>query len=134
MSKKDEYKYSTLASLSDKNSDPVHFYGTIVDASFPYKTDKRSVVTCRVVDHSLAKKGNVAEKDWVTVVFYAKNFEDLPIIQRIGDVIRVHRAEFHHHQGRKQLNVNLFYRGSWCLFVGNEKDQPLEPKVVNEDK
>lgn len=135
MSKKDEYKYSTLGSLNDKNTDPVHFYGTIVDASFPYKTDKRSVVTCRVIDHSLARKGGaVQEKDWVTVVFYAKNFEDLPIIQRIGDVIRVHRAEFHFHNDRKQLNVNLFYRGSWCLFVGNERDAPLEPKVVNENK
>jgi hypothetical protein len=135
MSKKDEYKYSTLASLNEKNTDPVHFYGTIVDASFPYKTDKRSVVTCRVVDASLAKKGGaVQEKDFVTVVFYAKNFEDLPIIQRIGDVIRVHRADFLFHNDRKQLNVNLFYRGSWCLFVGNEKDAPLEPKVVNENK
>jgi hypothetical protein len=132
MSKKDEYKYSNLNTLSEKNNDPVHFYGTVVDASFPYKTEKRSVVTCKVVDHSLAKKGQVHEKDWVTVVFYAKNFEDLPIIQRVGDIIRVHRAEFHYHNDRRQLNVNLFFRGSWCLFVGNDKDKPLEPKVVNE--
>lgn len=134
MSKKDEYKYSTLASLNDKSGDDIHFYATIVDASFPYKTEKRSVVTCKVVDHSLVKKGTVSEKDWVTVVFYAKSFEELPIIQRIGDVVRVHRAEFQHFHDRKQLNVNLFFKGSWCLFVGNEKDEPLEPKVVNEEK
>jgi len=133
-SKKDEYKYSTLASLNDKSGDDIHFYATIVDSSFPYRTEKRSVVTCKVVDHSLVKKGTVSEKDWVTVVFYAKNFEDLPIIQRIGDVLRVHRAEFQHFHDRKQLNVNLFFKGSWCLFVGNEKDEPLEPKVVNEEK
>jgi hypothetical protein len=132
--KKDEYKYSTLASLNDKTTDDVHFYATIVDSSFPYKTEKRSVVTCKVVDHSLVKKGTVSEKDWVTVVFYAKNFEELPIIQRVGDVLRVHRAEFQHFHDRKQLNVNLFFKGSWCLFVGNEKDEPLEPKVVNEEK
>jgi hypothetical protein len=134
MTKHDEYKYSTLASLNDKTTDDIHFYATIVDASFPYKTEKRSVVTCKVVDASLAKKGTVSEKDWVTVVFYAKNFDELPIIQRIGDVVRVHRAEFQHFHDRKQLNVNLFYKGSWCLFVGNEKDEPLEPKVVNEEK
>lgn len=134
MSKKDEYKYSTLASLNDKTTDDVHFYATVVDSSFPYTTDKRTVVTAKVVDHSLAKKGTVSEKDWVTVVFYAKNFEDLPIIQRVGDVIRVHRAQFQHYNDRKQLNVNLFYKGSWCLFIGNEKDEPLEPKVVNEEK
>lgn len=134
MAARDEYKYSTLASLNDKSGDNIHFYGTIVDASFPYKTEKRSVVTCKVVDHSLVKKGTVSEKDWVTVVFYAKNFEELPIIQRIGDIVRVHRAEFQHFHDRKQLNVNLFFKGSWCLFVGNEKDEPLEPKVVNEEK
>lgn len=134
MSKRDEYKYSTLASLNDKTTDDVHFYATVVDSSFPYTTDKRTVVTCKVVDHSLVKKGTVSEKDWVTVVFYAKNFEDLPIIQRVGDVIRVHRAQFQHFNDRKQLNVNLFYKGSWCLFIGNEKDEPLEPKVVNEEK
>ena len=134
MAKKDEYKYSTLASLNDKTTDDVHFYATVVDSSFPYTTDKRTVVTAKVVDHSLAKKGTVSEKDWVTVVFYAKSFEDLPIIQRVGDVIRVHRAQFQHYNDRKQLNVNLFYKGSWCLFIGNEKDEPLEPKVVNEEK
>jgi len=134
MSKKDEYKYSTLASLNDKSDDDVHFYATIVDSSFPYTTDKRTVVTAKVVDHSLAKKGTVSEKDWVTVVFYAKNFEDLPIIQRVGDILRVHRAQFQHYNDRKQLNVNLFYKGSWCLFNGHEKDEPLEPKVVNEEK
>lgn len=134
MSKKDEYKYSTLNLGKNAGDDPVHFYGVIVDASFPYKTEKRSVVSCKVVDHSLAKKGTVSEKDWVTVVFYAKNFEDLPIIQRIGDIIRVHRADFQHYNDRRQLNVNLYYRGSWCLFVGDDKDEPLEPKVVNEDK
>jgi hypothetical protein len=132
--KKEEYKYSTLASLSDKTTDDVHFYGTIVDSSFTYKTEKRSIVTCKVVDSSLVKKGTVSPKDWVTVVFYAKANEDLPIIQRIGDILRVHRAEFQHFNDQKQLNVNLFFKGSWCLFTGNEKDEPLEPKVVNEDK
>jgi hypothetical protein len=26
------------------------------------------------------------------VVIYAKRFEDLPLIRRVGDVIRIHRA------------------------------------------
>lgn len=134
MSKKDEYKYSNLSTLSDKIKDPIHFYGTIVDASFPYKTAQRHVVSCKVVDASLAKKGNVADKDFVTVVFYGKTFDDLPIMQRVGDIIRVHRAEFENHNDRKQLNVNMFFRSSWCLFIGNEKDKPNEPKVVNEEK
>ena len=134
MSKKDTYKYTTLAAADEKSTDPYHFYGVIVDASFPYKSENRYLMTCKVVDQSLVKKGKVSQKDWVNVVFYAKNSEDLPIIQRVGDVIRVHRAEFQYYNDRRQMNVNLYFRGSWCLFVGNTSDQPIEPKVVNEDK
>ena len=134
MSKKDSYKYSPLASTNDKSTDPIHFYGVIVDASFPYKTDSRYIQTCKVIDQSLAKKGKVAEKDWVTVVFYSKANEELPIIQRIGDIVRVHRAEFQYYNDRKQMNVNLYFRGAWCLFVGNTSQDPIEPKVVNEEK
>ena len=69
----------------------------IVDASFPYKTQARWVVSLRVVDQTLytksqSKTGDEAN-DSAQVVFYAKNFEDLPIAQRIGDIIRVHRAK-----------------------------------------
>lgn len=131
---KDEYKYTDLKTLSERTKGDVHFYGTVVDASFPYQTDKRWVVTAKVVDASLAKNGAIPAKNWVRVVFYAKKFEDLPIIQRIGDIVRVHRAEFQNFNDRKQLNVNLYYNSSWCLFAGNEKDEPLEPKVVNENK
>lgn len=50
----------------------------------------------KVVDSSLylrSQKGTGDESnDFAQVVFYAKNFEDLPIVQRLGDIIRVHRA------------------------------------------
>jgi len=69
----------------------------------------------------------------VNVVFFAKTFEDLPIIQRVGDIVRVHRARFQHHNDVRQLNVNMYYRSSWCLFIGNDGEAPLEPKVENED-
>lgn len=66
-------------------------------------------------------------------MFFAKTFEDLPIIQRVGDIVRVHRAQFQHYNDMKQLNVNMYYRSSWCLFIGNDGELPLEPKVENED-
>ena len=69
----------------------------------------------------------------MNVVFFAQNFEDLPIIQRVGDIVRVHRARFQHYNDAKQLNVNMYYRSSWCLFIGNDNEAPLEPKVENED-
>ena len=80
MASKDNYKYSSLASIDDKQSEPVHFYGCVVDSSFPYKSENRYLMTCKVIDMSLYHKKRISECDWVTVVFYAKVLEDLPII------------------------------------------------------
>lgn len=115
----------------ENDKDSSHFYGVVIDASFPYQTEKRYVVTCRVVDPSCVSKGG--KLNHVNVVFFAKTFEDLPIIQRVGDIVRVHRAKFQHYNDMKQLNVNMYYRSSWCLFIGSDTESPLEPKVENED-
>jgi hypothetical protein len=115
----------------ESEEDSFHFYGVVVDASFPYKTEKRYVVTCQVADASSILKGG--KLNTVNVVFFAKSFEDLPIIQRVGDIVRVHRAKFQHFNDTRQLNVNMYYRSSWCLFIGDDGEAPLEPKVENED-
>lgn len=115
----------------ESEDDHYHFYGVVIDASFPYQSEKRYVVTCKVADPSSVTKGG--KLNVVNVVFFSKSFEDLPIIQRVGDIIRVHRAKFQHYNDSKQLNVNMYYRSSWCLFIGNDNQAPLEPKVENED-
>jgi len=130
--KKDHYEYTELGNISKESKDDVyHFYGVVIDASFPYQTEKRYVVTCKVADPSCVGKGG--KLNHVNVVFFAKSFEELPIIQRVGDIVRVHRAQFQHYNDVKQLNVNMYYRSSWCLFIGDDKESPLEPKVENED-
>lgn len=115
----------------ESEEDAFHFYGVVIDASFPYQTEKRYVVSCKVADPSSVSKGG--KLSTVNVVFFAKTFEDLPIIQRVGDIVRVHRAKFQHYNDVRQLNVNMYYRSSWCLFIGSDGEAPLEPKVENED-
>jgi len=82
-------------------SDPQHIYAVIVDASFPYKTNKdKYICSLKVVDPSLnlkREKGTGDASDYATLILYAKRFEDLPIVTRIGDVIRVHRATLRLH-------------------------------------
>ena len=39
--------------------------------------------------------------DYSTLVLFANKFEDLPISQRIGDIIRVHRASYQIWKGQK---------------------------------
>lgn len=82
--------------------DLYHFYAVIVDASFPHKSFKsdRFICTIKIVDPSCnIDHEGVAEH--CTLVLFAKKFEDLPISQRIGDIIRVHRANCGIYKGVK---------------------------------
>jgi hypothetical protein len=109
-----------LGKASLTTPDPQHFYATIIDASFPYKTNQdKYICSLKVVDASLHvknQKGTGDGGDYATVVLYAKRFEDLPIVQRIGDVIRVHRATLRLYNHQRQFNASVFYNSSWALF------------------
>jgi hypothetical protein len=59
------------------------------------------------------------------LVLYAKRFEDLPIIHRIGDIIRVHRATLRLYNHSRQFNASIFYNSSWALFT-TDKKSPLQ--------
>lgn len=75
----------------------VNFYGVIVDASMPMKTaTQKYVTTLKLIDASLHTTGNEpnANFDHATAIIYAKRIEDCPVIQNIGDVIRIHRANY----------------------------------------
>jgi hypothetical protein len=102
-----------------------HFYGVVIDATFPYKTNSdRYICSLKVVDPSLylkSQKGTGDASDYATLVLYAKRFEDLPIIHRIGDIIRVHRATLRLYNGQRQFNANVFYNSSWALFSTDKK-------------
>jgi hypothetical protein len=62
------------------------------------------------------EKGQGEAADFATLVLYAKRFEDLPIITRLGDIIRVHRATLRIYNGQRQFNANIFYNSSWTIF------------------
>jgi hypothetical protein len=92
----------------------------IVDATFPYKVNAdRFICSLKVVDPTLHQKGAYA-----SVVIYANKFEDLPIVHRLGDIIRVHRANMRIYQNKRQFNVNMFYQSSYALF-STDKTSPL---------
>ena len=116
-----KYEYVELnkAPLSS-SSDQYHFYGVIIDATFPYKVSAdRFICSLKVVDPTLHQKGAYA-----SVVIYANKFEDLPIVHRLGDIIRIHRANMRIYQNRRQFNVNMFYQSSYALF-STDRQSPL---------
>jgi len=122
-----KYEYVELSKASLTSSDPCHFYGVIIDATFPYKANTdRFICSLKVVDPTLHQKGAYA-----TVVIYASKFEDLPIVHRLGDVIRVHRATMRIYQNKRQFNVNMFYQSSYALF-STDKLSPLGQSTSND--
>jgi hypothetical protein len=60
---------------------------------------------------------------------YASRFEDLPIVTRVGDIIRVHRAALRIYDSHKQFNVNCQFNGSWALFQTDKNNN--EPASYN---
>lgn len=115
--------------MSLTSAAPSHFYATIIDATFPYKTNKqRFICSLKIVDPSLHIKGAKSgdkSNDFATLVLYAHKFEDLPIVHRIGDIIRVHRSILRLHKHQRQFNASIFYNSSWALF-SNDKTVPAE--------
>lgn len=135
-----KYKYTELAKASLTSGDEQNFYAMVIDATFPYKTNKDYYIcSMKIVDPSLhmkSAKGSGDNSEYATLVFFAKKFEDLPIIHRIGDIIRVHRAALRIYNHQRQFNVNIYYKGSWCLFSTDKRSpiQEVNNEVAGSDK
>jgi hypothetical protein len=59
---------------------------------------------------------------------FANKYEDLPICQRVGDIIRVHRVSAGLFKDQLQITANIFFNSSWVLFPGNI--DPKAPKKI----
>lgn len=118
-----KYEYVELNKISVVSSDPCHFYGVIVDATFPYKKHAE-LFECflKVIDPSL--KPSKGKQEYATVAIYAKKFEDLPIVHRLGDIIRIHRADLELFNNGRIFKVNVCYKSSWALY-SSDKLSPL---------
>lgn len=122
-----KYDYVELANASATKFELCDFYGVITDASFPYKkilkTGKATFVcVLKVVDPTLY--GSKKDSNYAQVVINANTLQDLPFIHRIGDIIRIHRAELKFHNGKRQFSVNMTYNSSWALY-SSDKLTPL---------
>lgn len=111
----------------------VNFYGVIVDASMPMKTaTQKFVTTLKLIDptvHSMGNEPNV-NFEHATAIVYAKRIEDCPFINNIGDIIRIHRANYKLWKDRPQFNVNVQFNSSWCLF---NTSQESSRRMAGED-
>ena len=127
-----KYEYTDLAKASLSSTAVVNVYGVVIDATFPYKQNK-SLYVCslKIVDPSLSSgsKGS----DYANVVMYAQRFEDLPVVAKVGDIVRVHRANVRMYNNRRQFNVSMHWNGAYALF-STEKAGDFTPAQHSGEK
>lgn len=114
--KKRDYTYQTLDQL-DVGQESVNFYAVILEATYPHqaKKSKNFVVSLKLADPT-CKFDSHGVCEYISLVCFAKRFDDLPVSQRCGEIIRVHRANVNTYQGNKQLTANIAFNSSWALW------------------
>ena len=119
------YDNTQLANAKVKKGDDSsdwNIYGVVVDANHPYKANHKYICSFKIVDpslnirHSKAASAAKENKNYAQVIFYANSPDQLPHVPRVGDIVRVHRAQLKEYNKTKQFNVNLFFRSSYLLF------------------
>lgn len=109
--------------VEEECPEAVNFYAVVIDACFPYKVDeKKYMCYLKVIDPSCNIKDT--DDNFAIVSLQARRFEDLPIIQRCGDIIRIHRAEYNFKENQKYFKLNMSYSSSWALFSADDEVAP----------
>jgi hypothetical protein len=90
--------------------------------------EKKFMCYLKVVDNTV----NVSDTndEFAIVALQARKFEDLPIIQRCGDIIRIHRAEYNYKDSQHYFKLNMSFSSSWALFSA---DDEVAPEVIKEE-
>ena len=65
----------------------------------------------------------------MSVTFFAHNYDQLPTFMRVGDIIRIHRANIGSYKNYKTFSVNLAFGSSWVIFSGFVDSPP--PMCLN---
>ena len=108
------YQYSKLSEcLQNENNTIFNFLAVVVAANYPHiAKSERFVCTMRIIDpYQPLSKDGVFET--CTLVLFANRFEDLPISQRVGDIIRVHRVSVSEYKGVKQFTARVYFNSAW---------------------
>ena len=114
--------YTPLAKTSLGNTDLYNLYGIVIDASSPHPKKNFYRQLLKIVDPSMHYKQprDVSDPNngCVSVTFFAHQQEQLPTFMRVGDIIRIHRANIGTYKNYKTFSVNLAFGSSWVIFSG----------------
>jgi hypothetical protein len=91
-----QYNYTPLAKTSLGNTELYNLYGIVIDATSPHQKKQFYRQLLKIIDPSMHYKhprdGSDPTNGCVSVTFFAPTKEQLPQFKRVGDIIRIHRA------------------------------------------
>jgi len=64
------------------------------------------------------REPNDATNGCVSITFFSKEKDNLPKFTKVGDIIRIHRANIGTYKNYKTFSVNLAFGSSWVIFSG----------------
>jgi len=114
--------YSELAKTSIGNTELYNLYAVVIDATRPYNKPDKGAVMLKVVDPSLnirhPRDPTDLSNGYATVSIYAQTADKLPHIKRVGDIIRIYKANVSTFKNVKQFIVNMRLGSQWAIFDG----------------
>lgn len=121
----------------------VNIYCVVIDANYPYNikhlkggssgdgSPNKFICALKVVDSSMYSQKELekcSRLSYATIVVVGERLEDMPVIRRIGDIIRIQKASMKIKEGIKQFVVDE--RSCWCLFGPNSMGPDDKTKIA----
>lgn len=131
--KNSTHEYTELEKTAITSSTLYNLYGVIVDATTPARNAEKGYSTyVRIMDPSMFKAGGACSS--IQLYFKSIEIEKLPSINRVGDIIRVHRASIGTYKGGKTFYVNMNYGSAWVIFEGAPGKTVHTFEAISEDE
>lgn len=111
-----------------KENNRVYIYAVILDASDVYymKSIEKYMCTMKLIDDTInSTQTFMGKPGFISVSFFSRNKFEIPQINRIGTVIRIHRGDTRAFRGSYQLNCDTGIKGAWVLFDSVTGYSPL---------
>jgi hypothetical protein len=118
-----------LNELLTKEQERVNLYAVVLDASSPYfvKEIEKYMCVLKLIDDTVnpnEAKGKIPP--YISLTCFSRNKADLPVIDRMGYVIRIHRGDTKKFSKSFQLNCDMGIKGAWILFDPSEGSTPVK--------
>lgn len=117
-----KYSYTPLARTSLGNTELYHLFGIVIDATTPHVKKNLYRQLVKIIDPSMhykfPKDPNDPTSGCVSVSFFSKDKDTLPTFTKLGDIIRIHRANIGNYKNYKTFSVNIAFGSSWVVFPG----------------